>query len=135
MTFSLLVCKFGGVGVRDCHITRANNDYTRVICEHLVSSNSFISHGLALRTVTPRVLAVKRTQLDQTGDNTAIHHCAPRDSVSFHSDSKACKLTQTHRVVVQRVQMCSRGTHESIAIKWLLVCVGAKGFIASAIVL
>lgn len=70
-------------------------------------------------------------------------HChsslCPRDSVSFHSDSEACKLTQTHthihRVVVQRVQMCSRGTHESVAIKWSLVRVGAKGFIASAIVL
>lgn len=55
--------------------------------------------------------------------------------MSFHSDSEACTLTQTHRVVVQRVQMCSRGTHESVAIKWLLVRVGAKGFIASAIVL
>lgn len=77
MSFFLLVCKLGRGGIWDCHITRANSDYTRVTCEHLMSPNSFISHRLALRTVTPKVLAVKRTQLDQTGDNTAIHHCAP----------------------------------------------------------
>lgn len=128
------VCKFSLLRETSC----ANSEYTHVTCEHLVSPNSFISSRFARRTWVLEEGEPTAFRLGAVGPDW-WQHCysslCPWDSVSFHSDSKACRLTQTHRVVVQSAQLCSTVTHHIVTIKWRLVCAGTIGFIASATVL
>lgn len=94
--FFLLVCKLGGGG----HPWLSH--YT---CKQwLYTCNLWISRIAQQFYVTQTSITHCHTKSSCCKENAAgpdwWQHChsslCPRDSVSFHSDSEACKLTQTH---------------------------------------
>lgn len=95
---------------------------------HSLSADTLNMQRLQYNRRTCRIKTAQR-QLDLTGDNTPIHHHAPGDSTTLHSDSRQQSThthtcTHAHRCVTKSANTKHTTAHVSITtnLTGLLVC-------------